>query len=345
MEPQEAEPELFATDDTSQSDAKADEPVVLEKTDSEILDFDDTSGTSDMHRPKSHLAGSGVRGQEANKATTSKQQVKTSSGLKTQSSAAGSKSRNVTTKAKGSTEGLKRVLSSDTTAQKECSNDKTVSIIPTLKDQSSSSLSSAKSRIPKRSTSPVTADKTLPSDGPGQVASSKLKRQNKIKEPLKSPVATKAERKPSFEEAKRRVGDVSSTKTAYKTTTKTVNEKTKEDSDSVFFANSLEKEHEKSSVKITAAEESQDVNNQSLENKLSPTSRSRLPVTSPTRRRSEEIPETKSASFKKQDVHSPSETPPPESPNKGRSTMLEHVNALTYSKLLWAFIFSGLFRQ
>lgn len=102
MEPQEAEPELFATDDTSQSDAKADEPVVLEKTDSEILDFDDTSGTSDMHRPKSHLAGSGVRGQEANKATTSKQQVKTSSGLKTQSSAAGSKSRNVTTKAKGS---------------------------------------------------------------------------------------------------------------------------------------------------------------------------------------------------------------------------------------------------
>lgn len=358
---------ITTTDETTHSDTNTPAHLVKEKTDSEVFTFDDTSATSDMHRVKSPVVGSGTRGHGSNQATPSKRGVKaaaesrhtTVSGAKTPSSAAGSKAKNVTTKAKGSTEGMKVATSSDIPPQGEHSNEKTVSMLPTLKDQSTSGPSSAtgsKSKIPKRSTSdadvksPVTPDKTSVADASGSVATSKIQKQVRAKETLKSPVTTKTGRKPSFEEAKggkALSGDISPTKTTHKTVTKPIKEKS-DDIDSVNLVNGMEKEHEESSIKTghQSDTESLDVKKQQyLDNNASLASKSRLPVSSPTRKRNNEVPQTSGTSYRKmtsaqtdsdrpkpvqkspeqqEEAHverSASETPPPlpDSPKKGKT--------------------------
>ncbi|XP_074516032.1 uncharacterized protein crybg1a isoform X3 [Sebastes fasciatus] len=355
------------TDETTHSDTNTPEPLVKEKTDSEASDFDDTSATSDMYRAKSQASGSGVRGQGTNQATPSKGGVKaaaesghtTASGAKSPSSAAGNKAKNVTTKAKTSTESTKVGTSSDMPPQREPSNNKTVSMLPTLKDQSSgpSSPTASKSKIPKRLASdadvksPVPPDKTA-ADAAGSVVTSKLQKQLKTKEALKSPVTTtKVGRKQSFEEAKAGKalsGDIFPTKT-HKTGTKLIKEKPDEDSDSMNLVNGVEKDHEDSSITTgqPTDREGLDVKKQGLnhlENNASLSSKSRLPVSSPTRKRNDEMSQTSGSNFKKvtsgqtnsdrsktvqkqspeqQEVtpgeRSGSETPPllPESPKKG----------------------------
>ncbi|XP_070776778.1 microtubule-associated protein futsch [Enoplosus armatus] len=339
---------------TTHSDTKSPEPLVRERTDSEASDFDDISATSDMYRAKSQAMGSGVRGQGTNQATPPQRGVKaaaesrhtTASGAKTPSSAAGSKAKNVTTKAKGSTESTKAGTSSDMPPQREHGNDKTVSVLPTLKDQSTSGPSSAtgsKSKIPKRSTSdadvksPVTPDKA----SSGLVVTSKLPKQPKTKEALKSPVATTtAGRTPSLEEAKggrALSGDVSPTKTTHKTGTKAIKERSGVDNDSLNLVNGVERDHEESSVRTghPTDRESLDVKKQGQshpENTASPAPKSRLPVSSPTRKRKDEItqtsgtnrPNTAQKQSREQQEVTPgeragSETPPPlsESPKKG----------------------------
>ncbi|XP_027130693.1 microtubule-associated protein futsch isoform X2 [Larimichthys crocea] len=289
---------LPTTDENTHSETNTPEPIVKEKIDSEASDFDDTS---DMHRPKSQAVGSGVKGQGTNQATPSKRGVKstseswhtTTSGTRSPSSAAGSRTKNVTTKDKTSTESTKVGSPSDLPSQREHSNDKTVSMLPTLKDQSSgasSSVTGSKSKIPKRSTSdadvksPVTPDKTSPTDA--SVVTSKLQKQPRTKESLKSPVTpTKAGRKPSFEEAKggkARPGDISPTKTTHKTGIKHIKEKADEDSDSFNLVNSMEVDNEESSIETGHPNdmESRDVKKRAqhhLENNAS-----RLPVSSPT---------------------------------------------------------------
>ncbi|XP_044021559.1 uncharacterized protein crybg1a isoform X2 [Siniperca chuatsi] len=310
---------------TTHSDENTPEPLVKEKTDSEASDFGDISATSDMYRAKSQAVGSGVRGQGTNQATPSKRGVKaaaesrhtTASGAKTPSSAAGSKAKNVTTKVKASTESTKVGTSGDMPPQREHSNDKTVSMLPTLKDQSTSGSSSAtgsKSKIPKRSTSdadvksPVTSDKTSVTDASGLVVTSKLQKQPKTRESLKSPVTTtKPGRKPSFEEAKGMralSGDISPTKTTHKTGTKAIKEKSDVDSDSINLVNGVEKDCKDSNIKTghPTDRESLDVKKQgqnNLENNASLASKSRLAISSPTRKRKDEITQTSGTNNKK----------------------------------------------
>lgn len=314
---------ITTTDETTVSGTNTPEPVVKDKTDSEASDFDDTSVSSDMYKAKSQVLGSGLRDQETNLATPSKRGLKataesrhtTASGAKTPSSAAGSKAKNVTTKAKSCVEGTKVGTSSDTPLQREHSNEKTITKLPTLKDQSTSGSSSpatSKSKIPKRSASdvdvksPVTPDKTLGADV--LVVTSKLQKQPRTKESLKSPVTTtKASRKPSFEEAKggKSVsGDISPTKTTHKTGTKLIKEKSDEDIGSVNLVNGMERDYRDSSVETghPPDKESTDVKKQQqshLENKASSASKTRLPISSPTRKRNDNVTQTSGTSHKK----------------------------------------------
>ncbi|XP_055086953.1 uncharacterized protein crybg1a isoform X2 [Periophthalmus magnuspinnatus] len=272
--PEESKSEPQAADNTSKFDFKAEKPIkaeeklVIEKT-----DFNDPSVSAEMHRPKSQIPA-----QEAKK--TSAKPIRTS-GLQSPSSVSGGRARTVT--AKVSTDGTKK----DTTpTQRESSDDRTASALPTLKDQSSSS----RTRIPKRSTSPGTPDKTA-----SEAVVSRVRRPIRTKEPLKSPVSTKPERRSSIEEVRRR-GDISPTKTAYKATTKTITEKSDECRAKVNLVNGLE-------TKDSIAKNISNL----TENKSFPSSRSRLPVTSPIRKKSEEI----------QELLPSTETQPTESPDKG----------------------------
>ncbi|XP_039459379.1 uncharacterized protein crybg1a isoform X1 [Oreochromis aureus] len=269
-------------------------PEAIVKTDLEASDFNDTSAASDMYKKKPAAAEPAARGQAANQAAPQKRVVRgaaesrhtTASGTKTPTSAAGNKAKNVLTKAKGSTEGTKVETSSDNPTQR----DGAVIMLPALKDQSASAPSGAagsKSKIPKRSTSdadvksPVTPDKTSTPDTSGP----KLQKQPRTKETLKSPTtAARPGRKPSFEEnkgGKSVSGNVSLMKT--RTGTKLSKDKSDEDFESVNLLNDVENEERKSGH--PPHRESPDVKKTQQQNDVESSPKSRLPVSSPTRKK------------------------------------------------------------
>ncbi|XP_067337085.1 serine-rich adhesin for platelets-like isoform X2 [Channa argus] len=312
----EANLETFTTTDETQiSDTNTLEHLVKEKIDSEASDLDDIALPSDMYKAKSQAAGSAIRGQEVSPAKPYKQGVKvaeeiqrtTASGAKTPSSATGSKAKNVTTKSKGSKEGTKMEKSTDITPQSENSKERTSCISPTLmkQDQSSSGSSgttTSKSKIPKRSTSdadvksPVTTDKPSLTDA---ASSSKLQKQRKTREALKSPVTThKPGRKPSFEEAKggKSVsGDISPTKNTSKTGKKFVKEKSDEDADAVHLINGVEKEQKECTEKTRHSSGKEG----HLEINIPVASKTRLPISSPTRKKNDDVKQTSGSNYQK----------------------------------------------
>ncbi|XP_041668165.1 beta/gamma crystallin domain-containing protein 1 [Cheilinus undulatus] len=303
-------------DETSHADRNIPKALEKEKTDSEVSELDDTFLSSDMYRTKLQVEGSVVRGKETDQATPTKRGLKgaaesqhtTASGAKTPSSAAGSRAKNVTTKAKASTESTGVETSSDMPAQGEPSNEKTVSMLPTLKEQSSSSPSSvagSKSKIPKRPTLEAdvkSPDKTLMTEA--SAVTSKVQKQPRGKEALRSPVTpTKTGRKPSFEEAKGRKassGDVSPTK--HRTGAKLLKEKSEEDSDSVNLVNGVVRDHEESKTKTVSPvdRESPDAKKRGqnhVDSNASP--KTRLPVSSPARKRNMNISLNTDTNYKK----------------------------------------------
>ncbi|XP_072221679.1 uncharacterized protein crybg1a isoform X2 [Leuresthes tenuis] len=307
------------TNEKTEFDTSTPEPIVKEKTDSEVSGFGDTPAVSDMYKTKSKSL---EKSQGINQASQSKRGVKgaaesqhtTASGTKTPSSTAGAKGKNVMTKAKGSTEGIKTETSSVCAAQKEHSSEKSVSMLPVLTDQSASgpsSVTDSKSKIPKKSPSdsgvksPVTPDKTSVSDASGSAVPPKLQKQPRPKESVKSPTATtKVGRKPSFEEAKsvKSVsGNISPTKSTNKTGTKLIKEKLDEDFESENLVNGTVKENEKRSAKTGHPPDTESPENQQpthLENSASLSSKSRLPVSSLTRK-SDDITQTSGPNYKK----------------------------------------------
>ncbi|XP_076604795.1 uncharacterized protein crybg1a [Chaetodon auriga] len=314
VELKEADLEPFpTTDEITHSDTNTSEPLVELKTDSEGSEFDDTAASSHMYRTKSQVVESGVRGQGTIQATPSKLRVKsapesqhtTASGAKTTSSASGSKAKNVTAKDNASTESTIVRTSSDMPPHREHSNDKAVSVLPTFKDQCTSGVSRAtgsKSKIPKRSgsdpevKSSVTPDKMSVID-----ASSKLQKQPRTKESLKSSfTTTKTVRKPSFVEAKggkALSGDISPTKTTHNTGKRHIKEKSDEHS-------GMEKDTKETNIKTGRPTErkSLDVKKQGqnhLENNASLASNSQLSISSPTTKRNIEITETSGTNYRK----------------------------------------------
>nr|XP_043902955.1 mucin-17 isoform X1 [Solea senegalensis] len=283
------------TDETALCDPNTSEILAEGRADSVCSDLEDASANVDMHRPKPQAPGSGKKGQESTQAAASKGGPK-ASGAKTPTSAAGSKTNSVSVKAKVSTDGTK------------------VSMLPTLKDHStsvSSSTEGSKSKIPKRAASdadvksPGTPDKTAATDA--SVVTSKLQKQTRTKDSLKSVVTpARAGRKPSFDEAKggkTLSGEVSPTKSTFRKGTK-LKEKSEGDSGSVSLVNGLEKDHRESTVKTvhTPGKESMDVKKQSqshLENNASPPSKSRLPISSPTRKTMDDTTQVSGTSYKK----------------------------------------------
>ncbi|KAG7225208.1 hypothetical protein INR49_014767 [Caranx melampygus] len=322
-----------ATDETTLCGTDSAEALVKDKKDSEASDVGDTSAPSDMHKAKSRALGSVVRGPETNQDTSSKRGLRaaaesehtTTSGAKTAPPAAGSRAKNVTTKAKDSTEGTKMGASSDTPPQKERSTEKTASALPTLKDPSSSSSStvtSSKSKIPKRLSSdadvksPVTPDKTSVTDA--AAATSKLQKLPRTKESLKSPVTpTKAGRKPSFDEAKAGKsfsGDMSPTKNTNRTGTKIVKETSDQDSGSVKLVNGMVKDYRDAIVKTGPAPDKESLNakkepQKPVENNIPLTSKSGLPISSPTRKNNDDIAKAGSSIKKVSSGQTDSERP------------------------------------
>ncbi|XP_068457700.1 enolase-phosphatase E1-like, partial [Clinocottus analis] len=209
----------------------------------------------------------------------------TAAGAKSSTSAAGSRTRNVTTKAKASTESTR-----GGTSALPPHSDKAVPLLPTSKEQSSGP-SSSKSKIPKRAgsdsdvKSPVTADKPSVADASG----SKPQKQPRSKDALKSPLAaTNAARKQSFEE-KAPSGDVSPTKVSHKTGTKLVKEKADEKSDSAQPVNGVQNEERSVPAGRPAGREAARQQGQTrLEENACLASKSRLPVSSPMRKCSDE---------------------------------------------------------
>lgn len=263
---------------------------------------------------------------------------------------------------KSASESRHTAASEAKTPSSAAGNDKTVSVLPTLKDQSTSGPSSgtgSKSKIPKRSTSgadvksPLTPDQTSMTDASGTVVSSKLQKQPGTKESLKSQSS-------SFEEAKggqALSSDISPTKTAHKAGTKHIKEKSEDDSYSINLVNGVVKDHMEISVKTAHPTdgESLDVTKEGqkhLDSNVSLASNSRLPISVPTRKKNYEIPEASGTKCKKikssetdsdrpktiqkqgpeQQEVSPgerpgNETPPPlpKSPKKGKTVQSQHV--------------------
>ncbi|XP_041827054.1 microtubule-associated protein futsch isoform X2 [Melanotaenia boesemani] len=319
-------------DDSTQCDSSPG-PIAKEGTDSEPSD---TAAASDMYKTKSKSVEFVALSHGSNQAAPSKRGVKgaaesqhtTASGTKTPSSAAAAKAKNVATKAKGSTEGTKPETSSIYPPQ----SDKSVSMLPVLKDQSSAT--GSKSKIPKRPPSdadvksPVTPDKISAPDASGSAVTSKLQKPPRLKEAVKLPtVATKAGRKPSFEEAKSgksASGNTSPIKSPNKT-----GKLKKEKSDEVFESGNLVNETRKGQLNH-------------LESNAASTSKSWLPVSSPSRNKtddttqsggnrralsveteSEKVKTNQKRSHEQRDTTPDAETPAslPESPRKGTASM------------------------
>ncbi|XP_061897768.1 mucin-17 [Entelurus aequoreus] len=279
-----------ATDESADSNTPG--HLVQEKTVSEASDFEDTSATPDMHRVKSHTVGSKIRGNGAKQATTSKPGVKvavesrraTGSETRPLATAVGGKAKNVTTKAKGSTEDIKVATSNDIPPLKQQSEGKTGSVITPLKDKSTSGI--PKSKIPQRqildnNTTSVSTEKTLISGG--TTSTSKLQETVRTaNESLKSVVSTtKSVQKPISEEAKRAKAKSADRENVVEGQAK--NDIDIELTDSVNLVNGLE-EYQEENTKIEQPLDGEDLNSKKKDKHTSLISKSRLPVSSPTRK-------------------------------------------------------------
>ncbi|KAM8833453.1 uncharacterized protein ACB058_017383 isoform 2-T2 [Synchiropus picturatus] len=227
-------------------------------------DSDVFDETSDMQRAKSRSTVSmgrvsGTASKRGGKAAAESRNVPVS-GLKTPKSASGEKAKNVTTETKSS---IKVGASGDTPLLKEQSS---ISKSATVKDET---LLGSKSRIPKRPTSDTdlksqeTPDKSLGADD------SKTQKQAR-----------------NTSEAMKVKGEPSP-----KTTKKKVNLKPRLDKVSVKMLNGGEEHSTGKSTLQTDTNDPDAKKKQQLE-KSSLTSRSRLPVSSPARKKSDELLET-----------------------------------------------------
>lgn len=306
LKPMEVTLESFpTTNETTHSETNTPEPLVEEKTYSGACDFSDTSVASEMNRAKPQDVGSTPSKRVVKSASDGKHTA--ASQAKTPPSAAGNKAKTVTVKDKIFIQSTEVETSNDRSPQREYSNDKTNSMLPTLKDQSTSGPSSgtgSKSKIPKRSTSgvevksAVTPDKTAVTDATGTVA--KLQKQPRTKESVKS-----HGRLAGLEEAKGGQAlsrDISPTKTAHKVEKKLIKEKS-EDANSINIVNGLVKSHEDGRAKTAhpTEGESLDVGKEGqkhLDSKASLATSSRLPVSFLTRKLNNEISETSDTNCK-----------------------------------------------
>ncbi|MEQ2310095.1 hypothetical protein AMECASPLE_005436, partial [Ameca splendens] len=282
-------------------------PESIVKEDTMTPAFGDITAASDMSKPKLQDADFGVKSQSSQmasakvgvKGAADNLHTSTVSGTKISTSAVGVKVKSVSRKISGVT---KTETPSDPPPLKERSIEKRVSALPVLKDQSSSSYS--KPKIPKVSTSetdvksPVTPDKISEPDVLESAVMSKLPKQPIPKEPVKSP--TKPVRKSSFEEAKSgrsTSGNISPTKSMYKTGTKLIKEKSIEEY--VESVNGMEKEPEQRSSKKGYHPDRESLQQSQQQSSSFLASKSKLPVSSPTRKTNASVPATSSQGFKK----------------------------------------------
>ncbi|XP_015236756.1 PREDICTED: absent in melanoma 1 protein isoform X2 [Cyprinodon variegatus] len=319
-------------------------PASIEEKETETALSGDTTAALDMSKSKLQDADPGVKSQSSLMASAKHSGTgavgnlhgSTVSGPKSSATTTGFKVKSVSRK---TTAGNKSEMTSDHPPPSERSTEKRVSGLPLLKDQSSGGHS--KSRIPKVSKSdadvksPVTPDKISDQDLLGSTINSKLPKQHKPKEPVKPPA--KPVRKPSFEDPKSgrtASGNNSPTKLMYKTPVKLIKEK----SDEVFL-DDMEKEPEQRSGKKGYHPDGETLQQSQSQSGSSHASKSKLPVSSPTRKTHISVTPTRCNSDKGETVQkqSPvyeedtpvdekpeteSQTPQREIPEKGTGSML-----------------------
>ncbi|XP_051942620.1 beta/gamma crystallin domain-containing protein 1 isoform X1 [Hippocampus zosterae] len=277
-------------------DRNTSEVLIQQNNVSQTSESDDSLATPDMHRAKLQPGVSGIRGNGNNQATATKAGVKvaaetrrtTESIARLSATAAGDKAKNVATKAKGSTEDIKVTRPSDLLPLKQQSNEKTVPAITPLKDKSTSGLT--KSRIPKRQISdgdiklPSSIDKTTEADGPSAIP--KLQKTLRLtNESIKSLVSTtKSLRKQSSEEEKEiniRSGGSSPTKAFCRPLTDPV------------------KENPTDMDLVNGVEEDLKIGQSNKDKQASMMPKSRLPVSSPTKKFNNDQPKTNESNSRK----------------------------------------------
>ncbi|XP_054651377.1 mucin-17 isoform X2 [Dunckerocampus dactyliophorus] len=293
-------PSFASTDESADSNTPG--HLAKEKTDSEQSDFEDTSATPDMRRAKSQTVASRVRG-TANQATASKpgdivaveRHCAPGSVARPLATAAGGKAKNVTTKAKGSTEDIKVAASSDIPPLKQQSNGKTVSVITPSKDKCTTGL--PKSKIPQRQISDsdiksVSSEKTPVAHG--SIATSKLQKiARTANESLKSLVSTtKGVQKPTSGKANRVQAQSGDRENVVK------DDVIIEHTESVNVVNGVE-EHQEENIKTGQPLDGQNLDSKKKDKHTSLISKSRLPVSSPTRKWDNDFPKTSEANHRK----------------------------------------------
>ncbi|XP_061651000.1 uncharacterized protein crybg1a isoform X3 [Phyllopteryx taeniolatus] len=270
-------------------DRNTSELLIEGKTVCQTSEIEGTSVTPAMYRVKL----SGIRGNGINQATASKPGVAAEkrrtvgSVTRPSATAAVGKAKNVTTKSKGSAEDIQVTTASDLPPLKQRSHEKTVCLITPSKDKSTSGLT--KSKIPKRQISDGDIN-SLATGVDGSLATSKLQKNPRMAtESLKSFVSTaKGVGKTCSDEEKggnAPSADVSPTQ-ALNPLPHHVKEKPKGMNDVLQHIDS-----------VNGVEEGLKIG-QSYQDKLaSLTSKSRLPVSSPTRKLNNEVPKTSEANY------------------------------------------------
>ncbi|XP_057714820.1 uncharacterized protein crybg1a [Corythoichthys intestinalis] len=299
-------------------DGNSTEHLVKQKPVCQSSEVQITAATHDMHRAKLQTAIPGIRGNGMNRATASKPGVKVASENRhtiervprPSATTAGAKAKNVTTKAKGSTEDTNVTTSSDIPPLKEQSSEKTVSVITPLKDKSTSG--PTKSKIPKRQISdgevksPVSTDKTTIAASP--LDTSKLHTIPRIaNESVKSSLCTtKGVRRSSTEEEREvntLTADISANKPLCELLPRPVEEKPKDTdvvTENIHLVNGVEE-------------------GPSYQDKqASLISKSRLPVSSPSRKLNNDGLKKSETNFKK--------VPSPQVDSDGRKQAQKRVD-------------------
>lgn len=273
--------EQLLTAESSHTEGSTSETRITDTTDSGTCDLEDTSLNSEMFRRKSQGADSVSNGQRTKQTTASRRADSTQPAgneSKSLSSAPVTKTKKVSVKS------IEVKAPSDATSQR----------LPDQNDGGHSSATSPKSKIPLRSASgaevksPVAPDKAV-AHVSGTVVTLKSQKTAESKDFLKPVNGQSADRAKA--EKTREIREASPTKTATKTGTKHIKEKSEVDSHPVNLVNGVVNDRAEATVKTTHPAVKKDAQKNLDIGDASSTPSSRLPVSVQARKKNQEITE------------------------------------------------------
>lgn len=269
----EAKPEQLLTAESLPVKENTSETRIIDAADSGTCDLEDTSLNSEMFKRKSQGADSVSKGPRTKQTITSRRAdgtQTTGNESKSLSSAPVTKTKKVLVKS------IEVKTQSDATSQRP----------PDKNDGGPSTATSPKSKIPVRSTSSAEVKSPVApvTEVSGTVVALKSQKTPEAKDSLKPVNGQSAAKTRDTREA-------SPTKTATKTGTKHIKEKSEVGSHPVIVVNGLVKDSAKVTVKLTLPPEKKDVQKNLDSSDASSTPNSRLPVSVEARKKNHDIAE------------------------------------------------------